>query len=70
MPRYEIIRVTRRYAGRARITHERTITTKATLADVIALAEKQGADVDEVVNELADLGITSFPGYMISEYPF
>lgn len=70
MPRYEIIKVTRRYAGRARITHERTITTSATLADVIKLAEKQGADVDEMINELSEMGITSIPGYMISEYPF
>ena len=70
MKKYEIIRVTRRYAGRCTITHEKTVTTSATYDEVIALAEKDGADLDEVKNDLEYCGAAWTKHYMISEYPF
>lgn len=70
MPHYAIVKVSRRYAGRCTVTREHTITTTADLAQVIALAEKQGADVNEMINELSTYGTTwQVPGYLIDEVP-
>ena len=64
MKLYEITKKTRRTYSRCTVTTERTITTSATLDDVIKLAKAQGADVDEVRWELNQYGctISSIPG--------
>ena len=64
---FQVIKVNRYYAHGARVTSERTISWNATLEDVLAIAARQGADIDEVTDELETMGITSFKGYMIQE---
>lgn len=68
MTQYEIIRVIRYHKHGARVTAEKTLGT-ATLDKVRALAERQGADAEEALRELEEMGVTSFRGYMVSEIP-
>ena len=69
MKLYQITKRTRHHYGRTTVTTERTITTSATVDEVIDLAKAQGADVDEVRWELNQYGctISSIPGYLIDE---
>ena len=64
---FRVIKISRYYAHGARVTSERTIRWNATLEDVLMIAARQGADIDEVTDELETMGITSFKGYMIQE---
>ena len=64
---FEIIKVNRYFKYGAKVTSEKTIKVDASLEEVLALAEKQKADIDEVKEDLEIYGITSFKGYMISE---
>lgn len=64
----EKIRITKRYSywsGRVRVTVEKIAKENATLNQAMDLAKKQGADLDEVKEELDEMGITisSVPGY-------
>lgn len=64
----EKIRITKRYSywsGRVRVTVEKITAENASLKDALELAKKQGADLDEVKEELDEMGITisSVPGY-------
>ena len=65
---YQIIKVNKFFARGARVTSERTLRTDATLDEVLAIAARQGADLDETVEELNDYGYTSFKGYMVFEF--
>lgn len=64
---YQIIQTTTYCKHGMRITHEKTLTVTATVEDVIALAQRQGADIDEVQNDLEYMGYTHIKGYMIFE---
>ena len=68
--KYEITKVNRYYKYGAEVTHERIVTRSATYEEVLALARKQGADMDELVDDLDSMGCADFKGYMVSEYPF
>ena len=61
------VKVNRYHDRGAWVTSERTISWNATLEDVLAIAARQGADADEVTDELDTMGITAFKGYMIQE---
>lgn len=62
---YVITKVNKYFQHGARVTHEKTVGSTENLQEIIALAEKQGADVEEVLEELEEYGITSFKGYMV-----
>jgi len=64
---YQIIKVNRYFKGGARVTSERTLRNDAELSEVLAIAKKQGADIDEVLAELNEYGCTHFKGYSIYE---
>lgn len=64
---YQIIKVNRYFKGGAKVTSERTLRSDAELNEVITIAKKQGADVDEVLDELKEYGCTHFKGYSIYE---
>lgn len=64
---YEIIKVNRYYRDGACVTSEKTIGFAKTLDRVLEIAERKGADLDEVMDELAMYGVTCFRGYMVSE---
>lgn len=64
---YRIIRVKRYFKYGARVTSETTIRVDATLEDVLALVKKQGEDIDAVLAELEEYGITCFRGYMVDK---
>lgn len=64
---YEIIKVNKYFSRGARVTSERTLRSDATLEDVLAIAARQGADMDETREELAEYGCTHFKGYMVME---
>lgn len=64
---YEIVKVNRWFHHGAKVTSERTIKTDATLEEVLAIAGKQKADIDEVTEELREYGCTHFKGYSIYE---
>ena len=64
---YQIIKVNRYFKGGAKVTSERTLRSDAELNEVMALAKQQGADVDEVVEELNEYGYSHFKGYSIYE---
>ena len=66
---YHITKVTRFRDRGAWVTVERTIKYNATIEDVVDLAGKRGADIDEVIEELDVYGITisSIKGYYITE---
>lgn len=68
--KYEITKVTRYYKFGAEVTRERIVTRTASKDDVLALARKQGADIDELLDDLDSMGCADFKGYMVSEYPF
>ena len=65
--RYQIIKVNTYCRHGMRITHEKTITTAATLEDVLALAKRQGEDPAEVQNDLEYMGCAIIKGYSIFE---
>lgn len=64
---YEIIKVNRWFKDGARVTSEKTLKRDAGIAEVMNIAKRQGADIDEVLEELEEYGITSFKGYMIAK---
>lgn len=64
---YEIIKVNRHYMGGACVTREKTIAFVKTIDRVLEIAERKGADLDEVREELTTYGVTCFRGYMVSE---
>ena len=64
---YQIIKVNRYFKSGAKVTHERTLRSDAELNDVLTIAKKQGADIDEVIEELNEYGCTHFKGYQIFE---
>ena len=64
---YQIIKVNRYFKGGAKVTSERTLRSDAELNEVMTLAKQQGADVDEVLEELREYGCTHFKGYSIFE---
>lgn len=64
---YQIIKVNRCFKGGVKVTSERTLRSDAELNEVITLAKQQGADVDEVVEDLNEYGYSHFKGYSIYE---
>ena len=66
---YVITKVTRYFRYGAEVTSETVIKTDATFEDVLALAKKQDADIDEVMEELEDYGttISSIRGYYVEQ---
>lgn len=64
---YQIIKVNRYFKGGAKVTSERTLRSDAELNEVITIAKQQGADIDEVTEELREYGCTHFKGYSIYE---
>lgn len=64
---FEIRKVNKYYQYGARVTHEKTQKLNATLEEVLEIAKKQKADIEEVVEELETMGVTAFKGYLISE---
>lgn len=64
---YVITKVNRWFTKGAAVTSEKTLKSDATLEEVLNIAERQGADLDEVTEELETMGVTAFKGYMISE---
>lgn len=64
---YQIIKVNRYFKGGAKVTSERTLRSDAELNEVITIAKRQGADIDEVTEELREYGWTHFKGYTIIE---
>lgn len=61
----EVTKVNRYYSGGASVRRERTFKKKFTLAEVIEIAKKQGTDIDELIEELEEIGFSSFKGYMV-----
>ena len=64
---YQIIKVNRWFQHGAKVTSERTLRSDAELNEVLVLVKQQGADIDEVKEELAEYGCTHFKGYSIYE---
>lgn len=64
---FQIIKVNKYFSRGAKVTHERTLRSDATLDEVLAIAKRQGADLDETREELSEYGFTHFKGYMILE---
>lgn len=67
---YVITKINRYYKGGARVTAEKFLKTTESLDEIIALARKQeryDGEADEAIEELKDMGITAFKGYMIEE---
>ena len=67
---YTITRISRRYAGRCTVTRETPVTTLPTVAAVLTYAAAHGAtpdDLDEIQDELADMGISGWKGYTVDE---
>lgn len=62
---YIITKVNKYFAKGAKVTKETFAKKTESLEEVLALAAKQGADVDEVAEELDEYGITNFKGYMV-----
>ena len=64
---YQIIKINRYCRNGMRITHEKTLTKSATLDEVLALAKRQGEDLDEVKADLDYMGCAIIKGYSIFE---
>lgn len=69
MKKYEITEMVYHYMYGLTIVTERTITTTATYDEVIALAIRDNADLNEFKRELEDLGMAKLPNYFVYGNP-
>ena len=68
---YEIVKVIRWYEGRCRVTREKSLTRKATKADVEKIInktpERYEGERAEFWDDMEQMGCADYNGYMIFE---
>lgn len=68
---YSVIHITRRYAGRTTITHEKPVVRLDSFPALISWASAHGAtseDLDELTDDIESMGVGGWHNYRAEEY--